>query len=101
MEEAHHRRGSATKEAAVVREMRQFGVVVPGGVECVRLRARTLHKTGNWLVITDCSKAFTCNNVKWTVVLTDGVHCVPALTPFVAKCYGTLPADAFFRVHSG
>ena len=26
---------------------------------------------------------------------------MPALTPFVAKCYGTRPADVFFRMDSG
>ena len=31
----------------VHREVRQFGVAVPGGVEHVGLRARTLHETGN------------------------------------------------------
>ena len=39
----------------VNREVRQFGVAVPGGVEHVGLRARTLHETGNWLVLTYCS----------------------------------------------
>ena len=39
----------------VNREVRQFGITVPGGVEHVGLRARTLHETGNWLVINDCS----------------------------------------------
>ena len=73
--------------------MRQFGVAVPGGVEHVGLRARTLHETGNCLVITD-SNAF--NNVKTTVVLAEVANCVPALTPLVAKCYGTGPADVFF-----
>ena len=42
----------------VNRDVRRFEVTVPGGVERVRPRARTLHKTGNWLVITDCSNAF-------------------------------------------
>ena len=36
----------------VNREVRQFGVGIPGAVERVRLRARTLHETGNWLVLT-------------------------------------------------
>ena len=49
------------------REMRNFGVVVPGGVEHMELRARTLHEAGNWLVVDDCSKAF--NTVKRTAVL--------------------------------
>ncbi|CAN0591994.1 unnamed protein product, partial [Laminaria digitata] len=69
----------------------QFGVAVPGGVKHVGLRARTLHETGNWLVLTDCSNAF--NTVKRTAVLEEVANCVPALTPLVAKCYGTRPAD--------
>ena len=78
--------------------MRQFGVAVPGGVEHVGLRARKLHETGNWLVLTDCSNAF--NTAKRTVVLAEVAN-LPALTPFVAKCYGTRPADVFFRMDSG
>ena len=83
----------------VNREVRQFGVAVPGGVEHVGLRARRLHETGNWLVLADCSNAF--NTVKRTAVLAEAANRVPALTPFVAKCYGTRPADVFFRVDSG
>ena len=83
----------------VNREVRQFGVTVPGGVEHVSLRARTLHETSNWLVLTDCSNAF--NTVKRKAVLAEAANCVPALTPFVAKCYGTRPADVFFRMDSG
>ncbi|CAN0329739.1 unnamed protein product, partial [Laminaria digitata] len=75
----------------VNREVRQFGVAVPGGVEHVGLRARTLHETGNWLVLTDGSNAF--NTVKRTAVLEEVTNCVPALTPLVAKSYGTRPAD--------
>ncbi|CAN0452726.1 unnamed protein product, partial [Laminaria digitata] len=79
--------------------VRQFGVTVPGGVEHVGLRARTLHETCNWLVLTDCSNAF--NTVKRTAVLEEVANCVPALTPLVSKCYGTRPADVFFRMDSG
>ena len=82
----------------VNREVRQFGVTVPGGEEHVELRARTLHETGNWLVITDCSNAF--NTVKRTASLAEVANRVPAFTPFVAKCYGTRPADVFFRMDS-
>ena len=63
------------------------------------LRARTLHDTGNWLVLTDCSNAV--NTVKRKAVVAEAANCVPALTPFVAKCYGTRPADVFFRMESG
>ena len=110
----------------VNREVRQFGVAVPGRVEHIGLRARTLHETGNWLVLTDCFNAFggvehvgfrarmlhetgnwlvltDCSNAfnsgKRTAVIA-GI-CVPALTPFVDKCYGTRPADVLFRVDSG
>ncbi|CAN0441948.1 unnamed protein product, partial [Laminaria digitata] len=51
----------------VNREVRQYGVAVPGGVYHMGLRARTLHETGNWLVLTDCPNAF--NAVKRTAVL--------------------------------
>ena len=83
----------------VNREVRQFKVAVPGGVELVGLRARTLHETGNWLVLTDCSNAF--NTVKRKAVLAEAANCVPALTLFVAKCYGSRPADVFFPMDSG
>ena len=63
------------------------------------LRAGTLHETGNWLVLTDCSNAF--NTVKRKAVLAEAANCVSALTPFLAKCYGTRPADVFFRMDSG
>ena len=69
----------------VNREVRQFGVAVPGGVEHVGLGARTPPETGNWLVLTDCPNAF--NTVKRTAVLAEAANCVPALTPFVAKCW--------------
>ncbi|CAN0279508.1 unnamed protein product, partial [Laminaria digitata] len=79
--------------------VRQFEVAVPGGVEHVSLRARTLQEAGNSLVTTDCCKAF--NTVKSKEVLAEVTDCVPALTPFVAKCYGTRPDDVFFRMDSG
>ena len=34
-------------------------------------------------------------------MLAEAANCVPALTPFVAKCYGTRPVDVFFRMDSG
>ena len=68
----------------VNREVRQFGIAVPGGVEHVGLKTRKLRESGNWFVITDCSNAF--NTVKRTSVLAVVAKCVPALTPFVAKC---------------
>ncbi|CAN0554187.1 unnamed protein product, partial [Laminaria digitata] len=70
----------------VNREVRQYGVAVPGGVEHIGLRARTRHETGNWLVLTDCPNDF--HAVKRTAVLQEVANCVPALTPSVAKCYG-------------
>ena len=63
------------------------------------LRARMIHETGNWQVLTDCSNAF--NTVKRTTVLEEVAKFLPALTPLVAKCYGTRPADVFFRMDSG
>ncbi|CAN0523670.1 unnamed protein product, partial [Laminaria digitata] len=51
------------------------------------------------LVLTDCSNAF--NTVKRTAVLEEVANCAPALTLLVAKCYGTQPADVFFRMDSG
>ncbi|CAN0489423.1 unnamed protein product, partial [Laminaria digitata] len=53
------------------------------------------------LVLTDCPNAF--NAVKRTSVLKEVANCVPALTPSVAKCYGTRPcspADVLFRMDS-
>ncbi|CAN0101460.1 unnamed protein product, partial [Laminaria digitata] len=51
------------------------------------------------LVVTDCSNVFFA--VKRTAVLAEVANCGPALMPFVAKCYGTRPADVFFRMDSG
>ena len=34
-------------------------------------------------------------------MLADAATCVPALTPFVAKCYGEMSAPAFFQMESG
>ena len=69
------------------REVRQLGFAVPAAVQHVGLRAQTLHKTGNWLLITDCSNAF--NTMKRMAVLAEVSNCVPALTLLVAKFYGT------------
>ena len=82
----------------VNREMRQFGVAVPGGVEHVGLRGRMLHETGNWLVLADCSNSFI--TVKRTAELEEVANGVLVLTPLVAECYGTRPADVFFRIDS-
>ncbi|CAN0525003.1 unnamed protein product, partial [Laminaria digitata] len=53
------------------------------------------------LVLTDFSNAF--NTVKKDGGARRGgkLRCVPALTPLVSKCYGTRPADVFFRMDSG
>ena len=82
----------------VNREVGPFGVALSGGVEQVRLRAPGLRETGNWLGITDCSNDVNATNR--TVVFGEVANCVPALTPFVAKCYGTRLADVFFRMDS-
>ena len=39
--------------------------------------------------------------MKRTAVLAEAATCVPALTPFVAKCYGEMSAPVFFRMESG
>ena len=64
------------------------------GGEQVALRARVHHEAKNWLTLTDCSNAF--NTVKRTAMLAEAATCVPALTPFVAKCHGEMPAPVFF-----
>ena len=66
------------------RKARQFGVGVRGGVKQVALCARVRHEAKNWLIVTDCSNAF--NTVKQTAMLAEESTCVPARTPFVAKC---------------
>ena len=83
----------------VNREVRQFGVAVPGEVEHVGLRARILHESGNWFILTDCSNYF--NAVKRAAALEEVANCVPALTPLVDKWYGTRPSDVVFRMDSG
>ena len=65
-------------------EARQFGVGVRGGAEPVALCARVHHEEKNWRILTECSNAF--NTVKRTAMLAEVATCVPALTPFVAKC---------------
>ena len=81
------------------REARQFGVGVQGGVEQVALCARVHHEAKNWLILTDCSNAFTI--VKRTEVLAEAATCELALTPFVAKCYVERSATVFFQMDSG
>ena len=81
------------------REATQFGVGVRGGVEQVALRARVHHEAKNWPILTDCSNAF--NTVKQTAVFAEAATCVPALTPFVAKCYGERSTTVFFQMDSG
>ena len=53
----------------------------------------------NWLILIDCSNAF--HRVKRTAMLAGAVTCVPALTLFVAKCYGEISAPVFFQMESG
>ena len=53
----------------------------------------------NWLILTDCSNAF--NTVKRTAMLAEAATCVPALTRFVAKCYGEMSAPVFFQMELG
>ena len=72
------------------REARQCAVGVRGGVEQVVLRARAHHEAKHWLNLADCFNAF--NTVKRTAMLAEAAACVPALTPFVAKCHGEISA---------
>ena len=58
-----------------------------------------LHETGDCLVLMDCSNAF--NTAIRMAVQEEGVNCVPAVTPLVAKCYGIRSVDVFFRMDSG
>ena len=51
------------------------------------------------MILTDCSNAI--NTVKRTAVLTKAATCVPALTPFVVKCYGERSAPVFLQMDSG
>ena len=62
-----------------------------GEVEQVALRARVHHEAKNWLILTDCSNAF--NTMKRTAILAEAATCVPALTPFAAKCYDEISAN--------
>ena len=84
-----------TWNALVAKFPSENHAAVSGGVKPVSLRARTLHETGNRLVLTDCCHAF--NTVRRTAVLAEVANCGPALTPLVAKCYGTRPAVVFSR----
>ena len=68
-------------------------------MEKVAFRALVHREAKNWLIVTDCSNAF--NTVDRTAVLAEAATCVPALTPFVAKCYGERSATVFFQMVSG
>ena len=70
-------------------EARQYRVGVSGGVEHVTLRARIHHEAG--IIQTDVSNAF--NSVFRKPMLEQVAACAPALTGFVAKCYGERPAS--------
>ena len=101
MEEAYHRRGYETVEAAVGGGQPRGQAL--WGRRTLRSGARRTESTNatrdrNLLVITDCSNAF--GAVERPAVLAEVASFVPALTPFVAKCYGTRPADVFFRMDS-
>ena len=78
-------------------EARQYRVGVSGGVEHVTLRARIHHEAG--IIQTDVSNAF--NSVFRKPMLEQVAACAPALTGFVAKCYGERPASVFFQMDSG
>ena len=78
----------------VNREVRQFGVAVPGGVEHVGLRARTLHETGDWLVLTDCSNAF--NTVKRKAVLAEADSACQRSRRLLPSAMAQDPPTSFF-----
>ena len=63
-------------------------------MEKVAFRALVHHEAKNWLIVTDCSNAF--NTVDRTAVLAEAATRVPALKPFVAKCYRERYATVFF-----
>ena len=46
-------------------------------------------------------RAVPTRSVNRTPVLTEVATCMPALTPFVAKCYSERPADVFLPMDSG
>ena len=68
-------------------------------MEQVALRASVHHEAKTWLILTDSSNAF--NTGKRTAMLAEATTCVPALTPFVAKCYGEMSPLVFFQMESG
>ena len=80
-------------------EARQYGFGVSGGVEHVPLRARIDNEAGNCMIQTDASNAF--NSVFRKPMLEQVAACTPALTAFVAKCYGERPASVCFQMDSG
>ena len=80
----------------VHREVRQIGVVVPGGAQHLGLRELVAHSTGHQLVRIDSSNAF--SSFCRTSVLAEVANCVPALMPFVARFYGAIPAEVLFRM---
>ena len=85
--------------AATNVEARQFGVGVLGGVELVTLGTRVHHEAKTWLILTDSSNAF--NTAKRTGALAKEPVCLPALTPYLVKCYGERSAPVVFRMESG
>lgn len=74
--------------------MRQFRVAVPEGIEHMGLRARAVHKTGNWSILTELFNAF--NTLHRTAVLAEMATYLPVPTPFVVSCHGEKPADDYF-----
>ncbi|CAM9536161.1 unnamed protein product, partial [Laminaria digitata] len=57
------------------------------------------HEADKWIIQTDASNAF--NSVLRKPMLEQVAACTPALTGFVAKCYGERPASEFFQMDSG
>ena len=80
-------------------EARQYGAGVSGWVEHVALRAIIHHEAGNWIIQTGASNAF--NSVQRKPMLEQVAASTPALTGFVARCYGERPAYVLFQIDSG
>ena len=70
-----------------------------GWVEHVALRAIIHHEAGNWIIQTGASNAF--NSVQRKPMLEQVAASTPALTGFVARCYGERPAYVLFQIDSG
>lgn len=75
---------------------------MPGGVDNVGSMACTLIETGNRLIFTDCSNAFsTAHKNGYGTYLRRSPPARRHSRRLCAKCYGERPASVIFRMHSG